>query len=380
MNAREPAATLGPSSRATLGPLRALDVARRSLVRVLGKGARPLIVARERRVALFGVLGLLVAFVGALAFPSWTIGIGTVVLGVPHVLSDVRYLVVRRDYTRRLSLYAAVVLSIVGAALGFGLRGALVGALVATAFSGASLARRALVGSGVGLLLAVAWHFGTTADLVYAQAHNLVAIVFFAIFVQARARDTRGSDARGTSGKRAYLPLVVFAALAGFLLTPYGLEALVWAGGLLPSRAPAELDVGTLAGQIAPLADPSWAVRGVVFFAFAQAAHYVVWLRLVPELDRPSPRPRSFTQSARALVRDLTPWGCAFFATGLVVFVVWGLVSLAHARIAYLQSAFFHGYLELAVLAVWACEGIGKRPALVGATEPADTKAFAPTS
>lgn len=327
----------------------------------MGKGARPLIVARDGRVALFGVVGLLFAFVGALAFPSWTIGIGTVVLGVPHVLSDVRYLVVRRDYTRRLSLYAAVAISVVGAALGLGLRGALVGALLATACSRASPLRRALVGSGITLLLAVAWHFGAVADLVYAQAHNLVAVLFFGLFVHTRTRDVGGPEALRPSGKKAYLPLVVFAVLAGFLLTPYGLDALVWAGGLLPSRAPAELDVGTLAGQIAPLADPSWAVRGVVFFAFAQAAHYVVWLRLVPELDRPSSRPRSFTQSARALVRELTPWGCAFFGSGFVVFVVWGIVSLARARIAYLQSAFFHGYLELAVLAVWAVEGLGTK-------------------
>lgn len=380
MNVRASGGSLGPAARASLAPLRALDFARRSLVRAIGKGARPLIVTRESRVALFGVMGLVFAFVGALTFPSWTVGLGTVVLGVPHVLSDVRYLVVRRDYTRRLSLYAAVVLSIAGAALGFGLRGALVGALVATAFSRATLARRALVASAIAVLLATAWRVGPVVDLVYAQAHNLVAILFFGLFVHARERDRRSSEALGSSGKRAYVPLVLFAVLAAFLLTPYGLEALVWAGGLLPSRAPIDLDVGTLAGQIAPLADPSWAVRGVVFFAFAQAAHYVVWLRLVPELDRPSPRPRSFTQSARALVRDLTPWGCAFFGSGFVVFVVWGVFSLAHARIAYLQSAFFHGYLELAVLAVWACEGIGPKPLPERACEPEGTNAPAHTS
>jgi hypothetical protein len=95
----------------------------------------------------------------------------------------------------------------------------------------------------------------------------------------------------------------------------------------------------------------------VPYFAFAQSFHYVVWLRLVPEVDRDVPRPRSFRQSGRALLRDLGPWVLAAFAVGALVFVVWGFVDVVAARLAYLRSALFHGYVELVVLALYACEG-----------------------
>ncbi len=323
-------------------PLVALDAGRRALVRLFGPLARPLLVARDTRVAFFGALGLAVAFVLALACPAWSVGVGTVVLGVPHVISDVRYLVVRRALTRRWSLYVGVGLAVVGTALGYGLRAALVGAALATVFARATLARRALVLFGLAVLFAIAWHGRSVTDLVYAQAHNLVAVGIFAMFARR-------------AGKVAWLPLVLFVVLAAFLLHPAAVRALVWAGGL--HRAPGTLGVDVLANQLAPFADASWAVRGVSFFAFAQAAHYVVWLRLVPELDRSSPRPRSFRQTGRALLGDLGPWLLVFFGVGTLVFVTWAFVDIARARMAYLQSAFFHGYLEIAALALFACEG-----------------------
>jgi hypothetical protein len=95
----------------------------------------------------------------------------------------------------------------------------------------------------------------------------------------------------------------------------------------------------------------------VPLFACAQSFHYVVWLRLVPEVDRDVPRPRSFRQSGRALLRDLGPWVLVAFAAAALVFVVWGLVDVVSARLAYLRSALFHGYIELVVLALYACEG-----------------------
>ena len=93
------------------------------------------------------------------------------------------------------------------------------------------------------------------------------------------------------------------------------------------------------------------------FFVFAQAAHYVVWLRLVPELDRDAPRPRSFHQTGRALVKDFSPWLLVLAAASGVTLVTWAFWDVAAARVAYLRSAFFHGHLEVAVLALLACEG-----------------------
>jgi len=324
-------------------PLAALDAARRLGIRAMGPLARPLLGTRDARVMLFGVVGLTVALVVAVAMPAWSIGVGTVALGVPHVLSDVRHLVVRRSLTRRLSLYVAVGIGVVGTLLGYGLRAALVGAGVATLFASAGRARRGLVLLALAALFAVASHGPYLADLVYAHAHNVVAVVVFVVL------------ARG-AGKRAFVPLVVLALGAAFFLHPRSLEVIAAAGGL--GRAPPSLPVTELAAQLAPTVDAGLAVRLVSLFAFAQAAHYVVWLRLVPELDRDTPGPRSFQKSARALTRDLSPWLVALFVAGTVVFVAWATVDLAAARLAYLRSAFFHGYLEIAALAILACEGL----------------------
>src|SRR5207342_1597240 len=55
------------------------------------------------------------------------------------------------------------------------------------------------------------------------------------------------------------------------------------------------------------LADPPscLALRFTGFFAFAQAVHYGVWLKLLPEEDRARRGVRSFRASYRALTRDL---------------------------------------------------------------------------
>ena len=206
--------------------------------------------------------------------------------------------------------------------------------------------RRVLVLGALAAVFAVSWRTRALADLVYAQVHNLVAIGFFVLFAR---------KARKRAGMVAYLPLVLFILFGAFLLHPYALRTLAASGGF--SRAPATLGVEVLAYQLAPFDDPSWGIRGVAFFAFAQAAHYVVWLRLVPELDRGAPSPRSFHQTARALVKDVSPWLLVLAGASGVALVTWAFWDVAGARIAYLRSAFFHGYLEVAVLALLACEG-----------------------
>ena len=106
--------------------------------------------------------------------------------------------------------------------------------------------------------------------------------------------------------------------------------------------------------------DPTMAARLVLSFAFLQSVHYVMWLRLVPEDARVRPAPRPFRASWQALVRDFgLPLLVVFF--GLTVFIAaWGLKDLSNARWGYLRLAAFHGYLELAVAALFLVER--KRP------------------
>ena len=87
-------------------------------------------------------------------------------------------------------------------------------------------------------------------------------------------------------------------------------------------------------------------------FAFAQAVHYGVWLRLIPEDDRKQATPRPFIATFRALRQDMggvVLLVATLLATGLAA---WAVFDLAEARMSYLRLALFHGYLELAACAI----------------------------
>ena len=108
---------------------------------------------------------------------------------------------------------------------------------------------------------------------------------------------------------------------------------------------------------LAPGLDATWAVRWVVLFAYAQAVHYGLWLRIMPEVARKRPAPRSWTASLTALRRDFGDPVLAGFVLLTVGIAVWGVFDLVAARAGYLRLALFHGPLELAVLGIVTVEG-----------------------
>src|SRR3954469_580283 len=94
---------------APLNPLRA------SLLRAIAPRARSLVVARDRRVAVVGACLIVTALVLTTLLPLWFLALGPLVWGVPHIVSDVRYLVARPGYHRRPWVIAAMLGGIVAA-------------------------------------------------------------------------------------------------------------------------------------------------------------------------------------------------------------------------------------------------------------------------
>lgn len=328
------------------GLLDAADACRRFGLTTVGRSfARAVLTDRDKRTAFFGCLLITVAFFSTSMFPVVMLVVGPIVWGIPHVLADLRYLVARPGLHRRPLVLAAIAIGILGAGLGFGVRGGLVGAALALCVARTSWARRIAGLSIVASLFALAQTAPQTADLAFAHLHNFVGVL---IWWAWRPRQTR----------LYFLPLAVFligsiALLAGWA-TPLhaftkGLEA-PWTGmrmfDLLQSLTPYPFDPKS--------------VRLVLLYAFAQATHYVVWLRLVPEDDRPTKSPRSYGQSFRAATTDLGAillWISVFGALGLIG---WAVFAPGAARDGYLRLAFFHGHLELAAGALlWAERRLG---------------------
>lgn len=334
----EAAATAAVLPRPIEGVFRVADRARREALVRIGRPMRSVLVSREYRVALLGGVGVLGALLFATACTLPLLAIGPIVFGVPHLVADARYLVVRPSLHRRPVLWVAIAILAVGLAAGWGVRAGLAAALAATLFSRTSWKRKCILASVACALLAVAQAAPLHADVAFAHVHNLIAVGFWLAWRRRRSR--------------AHL-IVLASCIIGsacILLGPLPhLTASLWTG-----LSPASLGRG-----LSWSADAVTTTRLVILFAFAQSVHYVIWLRLIPEEDRPSPTPRSYIQSARALFRDLGVWPIAVAAVVRAFLLAAAFVSVRFSRDTYLTLALAHGHLELIAAALLAS---GNRP------------------
>lgn len=289
--------------------------------------------SRAYRLELLALAAVAIALLGAMIAPVTLFVWSPLVLGVPHLVADVRYLALgaygdlpRR--TRDLAILAPLAATLWWATPAIG------GLAVLLALA---LSPRLAHPRTLGLLLVAgglyAWAAAApiTASYVLVHGHNVVAIVLAALLVQERAsRLLLGAAALGT------------AAILGGALDPFvrGLPLDDVSGYILPEAAFAAWP-------------PIACARVALAFVFLQGLHYAAWLRLVPDALRPRAGMRTFTSSLRALETDLTRAG-VLVGVGLALAVIAaGAHDALSARLAYLRLAGFHAYLELAFLARW---------------------------
>lgn len=331
----------------------AADRLRRAALLAASPLARALLVDRERRVAFLGALLIAVAFLASSTFPLWMIALGPLVWGVPHILADIRYLIARQGYHRRPEVVLAIAGGAAATAMGYGVRGGLASAGIVLLFSRGTHARRAIGLGVVAALFALAQWAGPISDLAFAHLHNFIAV---GLWWAWRPRST----------KLHFIPLALFLACSVALLWGAAGPLLRLTGGLVSPWT--GLELRQLSSALSPTQTGPLAIRLVLLYAFAQSVHYIVWLRLIPEDDRPSPTPRSYGQSYRALQFDVGSITLWLTVAGIAVFAGWALfTSAGAARNAYLSVAFFHGDLELVAAALLFSEArlTGNEPAPV---------------
>lgn len=331
--------------------VRPVDHLRARFLRALGKPVIPLVRRRDLRVLVVGSATMLMAYWLTLLSPFWLLALGPIIWGIPHLVADLRYLVVRPGAHRRWWMVALAGPPLVLAACGYYpmITGLLAAAGAALGASG-TWWRKGLVLLVVAGLILVSLDLGSTAMLIFAHAHNGIAVLLWWCWRPRRQT-------------WEWVPILLFLALGGSI---YG----GWVGpseGALAGGPPDLLAAQHLA-TLAPGWEAPWGMRLVLLYAFAQTVHYGMWLRLIPEDDRPQETPRPLAGSLRALIADFGPvlFGLAVLAAGAIA--IWGLLDLVAARSGYLRLALFHGFLELAALAWWVVEG---RRLLGGARSPA---------
>ncbi|MGV3621100.1 MAG: hypothetical protein ACO1OB_09805 [Archangium sp.] len=322
-----------------------IDRARAALLRIAEPWFGSLYADRERRVQWMAVFSIVTSFTVTLVAPLWLLALGPVILGVPHLVADARYLVIQPGLHTRGALVWLAAIPLI--ALGFGAP-PFVGllAIVPLVLVAKGSPRRKAIALIAWVAMSVAallWE--TPFLLAFLHLHNVIALAWWWTW-QPRSR------------RSLLLPALVIAALAFLLLG--GAEPVLsffdaWSAPL--SRT----SFGEFVNSNAPGLEATVGLRLVLTFAFLQSLHYAVWLRLVPEDARARPAPRPFRESWSALVRDFGLPALAFCIVLAVFIAVWGVFDLSAARYGYLRLAAFHGYLELAVAAWFLVEG--RRPA-----------------
>jgi hypothetical protein len=310
---------------------------------------RPLLLEKQRRVPALLLAHACVALLLAVTAPTLLLVLGPLLLGVPHVLSDLRYLVLRPALSRPLrgvllggcgALFGVRLLELLGVRdlvrLELGAAGLL--ALAIVTLGAPRLASRRTLGA---LLLIAA--LGTAAvlwpgvaRLAVTHGHNVVALAIWGI-VFCRSR------------RRALLVVLLILGAAALLVgTPlawwgykhglpqaFGLHAFAAADALAPGISSAPLALGVVAS-----------------FAFLQSVHYAVWLHAVPQEATRGDATLSFRMTLRSLVADFGKPALLLVTLLVVAVPLAGLVAPLRTQVAYMSLSAFHAYLELAALAL----------------------------
>jgi hypothetical protein len=346
-------ATLRPSFAPFDLPVRAADRVRIWWLRSLGPLGRILVRDREARVAVGGAAMVIVALVATLIVPIWMLALAPVVWGVPHILSDVRYLFVRPGLHRRWPLgilmgVPFLVLSYtLNPAWGFG------GAAGAALCARASWTRRIAVAVALLALASVVNQQAFLAAVIFAHVHNFVGVALWWVW-RPRKRWVH------------LLPIALFAI--GFVLILAGaFDAVPTALGSLFGTV-GDMDYFFHLSVLAPGMYGPIGARLILSFLFAQTVHYGIWVRMIPDEDRAQSTTRTFRATLRALSADVGwPW-VALTVLAILALAAWAAFDLFAARTGYLRFAQFHGYLEVAAIAILVAEGIRPKRASARAT------------
>lgn len=316
-----------------------LDAGRARLLKRFGRQLSPLFRDRAARTTAIASVSVVACFALSVGMPLVLLALGPILLGVPHLVADVRYLVVRRGlHTRRGAQLALPLLLVLGVAVPT-LELAGLATLFAAAVARGSFTRRMLTGASGLVLLVLGRRLGHVADVVFAHLHNVLAVL---LWWSMRPRDRPFEWA---------VPLLVAVLSLFFVLGPLPRTFDTFGGVIsLPS----------LVQSLAPGDAPESALRFVLLFAFGQSVHYALWLRAIPEDTRQRDAPRSHASSYRALRAEIGASAIMAAASITLALVVWSSMDLEGARDAYLRLALFHGPLEVALLGLAFAEG--RRP------------------
>ncbi len=271
--------------------------------------------------------------------PLWILLLSPIILGVPHVAADIRYLVLDPPGGRQrellLVLVPVLLLLICGVAAVFGVERRL-GVEIALGMGAIGLAliqtapQRGEEGEGARLLLLAVLLVVTAfllkhqreTQLVLMHLHNYIAMaIWFTLF------QGTGSRREGQTILLVLLCSLIVVGVGG-LVQPELAAALGSPAGFGPREAAAVI----LPGLSLPFAGAV-----IRLYAFSQLTHYIVWLFLVPSAG-----------NRRTLTEDFGLIGTTVLALLIAAVLGAGAFFPIKTRELYLTASSFHAWLEIA--------------------------------
>lgn len=351
-----------------------LDAARRRVIAfALATPLRSALSDRDRRLAVMATVGVLCALAATVAFPAVLFAVSPILLGVPHVASDVRYLVLRR----RLPTWwkwgvlggCAVMLALriaqelggpsellraeVSTGTAWLVAAALAGALVSGSWRRLCLALPLIAVIGVYAQMAPYW-----SVLGLTHGHNVIAIVLWLLLFRRRPA-------------AVWFPVLLVACAAVWLVSGAATPVIASVGGATALG----VDMTEVSRWLAPGLAPGAALAVTFTYVFLQAIHYSVWLGWIPQEDVRAEGTLTFRMSARSLLADFGLLGLLALAGACALVIGFAAFDLVRTRDVYLSLAAFHGYLELAMLAyLFTAASVTGEPASASVSGEPDAK------
>ncbi len=359
-----------------------LDTLRSKLIRVTTRSPllRELFQCRARRLAALFALACMSSLALSALVPLWLLLLGPLVYGIPHIFASLRYFhpmvagaVGPRpappgsEERRRAGLILVAALPLFAGIIAYRLLVNLnvanlnvaqlsewtgstyleLGGLAAAFIAGALIYRVGLRRTASGALLLAPLVAGfaispiaTVGALV--MIHNFVG---YGYWIRAAGNPEEKSVAwGGFAVALAVTCAILGGGMDGAFRHFQPTVALSFAG--LSAQDMARLILPNLEGETL------W-LRLSCAFAFGQAMHYFVWLKAIPDQFHYHQVPTSFRQSLKLLERDFTRAGTVLILCLTAgSFALWSLLTFKMARLVYFAIASFHGYFEIAGLAL----------------------------
>lgn len=296
----------------------------------------------------------------ALHFPLWALLFGPIVLGIPHLISSLRY-VPRFAFSagdlnpKRIYFYFAscfillaflrlwldthpqtsVLLNLSENAPELLAAGVVVIALAL--WSSQKWQNIFLAVFVLGILSWLSFEFPLETLGALILIHNFIGFIFW-----LKAAKTTDEMISAGSALFIFILVTAFILLGGFDEIILGRPTGILGGALN------DLSIGPL---IFPQASFLLWSRAVSAYSLGQGLHYFVWLKAIPEQHLPSQNPVSFTRSSQFLLDDFGRKGLWMIALATFFVVGFGcLITFPAARVLYIAVAAFHGYFEIAGL------------------------------